>query len=71
MMAARRVAEVLLEERDHRLDDAGIDPRRGVPVHVDGQRLDAATLEAGLVAERGEVAIGTSGGSSAASSFKL
>ena len=39
MVAARRVAEVLREVRQHRLDDARIDRRRRVIVHVD-RKLD-------------------------------
>ncbi len=39
MVAARRVAEVLGEVRQHRLDHARIDRRRGVIVHVD-RKLD-------------------------------
>jgi hypothetical protein len=37
VIAARRIPEVLREEREHRLDDARINRRRGVIVHVDGK----------------------------------
>src|SRR6185295_14873071 len=50
MVPAGGVAEVLGEKRHHRLDDTGVDGRRGVIVHVNRKLNGHVPLTAGLKA---------------------